>query len=175
MKRNLLFLVLSLTLVLTLPVGLFAQGYENSAGQSAAVKLDGVMSEGGIEPAWGTSVTSTVTYVAHAFHPISSDVTYDFNLSSGNIGLYRTNATGRPWLEAPVNLPNGSQIIAVEFRFCDTSDTKVFGSFLTINPKNGDVTQPELVYSTSEENIGCVNRTFTFGTPVVVDNGNNAY
>lgn len=174
MKRNLLFLALSLTLILALPVGLFAQGYENSAGPSAAVKLDGVMSEGSIEPTWGTSATSSVTYVAHAFAPISSSVTYEFSLLGGNLGVYRTN-TNHPWMEAPVNLPNGAQIIAVEFRFCDNSDTHPFFSFLTINPKNGFAEQPELVSSTPEENIGCVNRTFTFDTPPVVDNANNAY
>ena len=116
-----------------------------------------------------------MTYVAHAFEPIDSGVTYAYDTSGNNLSIYRTNASGSVWFESPINLPNGSLIEAVEFRFCDTSPTKAFYSFLTINDKSGTVSQPQLVTSTNAENIGCVNRTFNFAIPVQVDNGNQAY
>jgi hypothetical protein len=80
-------------------------------------------------------------------------------------------------LETPINLPNGALIEAVEFRFCDTTATKNFQSFLTINDVTGagSVTQPPMVSSTIAENIGCVNRTFVLGAPLEVDNLNKRY
>ena len=168
-------------LVSTLVVSAFAIGLArgvevslNSGGPDALVVLPGSQTDGP-RPNFGVGSQSSMTYASHAFIPVDSTVTYAFSSAGGNLSVYRNNAAGSVWMEAPINLPNGSLIEAVEFRFCDTSATSAFGSFLTINDKAGTVTQPTLVTSTNAENIGCVNRTFTFGTPVQVDNGNQAY
>lgn len=147
--------------------------YLNSGGAAAAVTMEGLQQDG--TPDWGTSINASSTYVAHAFNPIDSGVTYAFGVFGGNLAVFRNNATGNPWMEAEIHVPSGAQIRAVEFRFCDTSTTKGFASFLTINPKAGTVTQPVMVTSTAAEAPGCVNRTFTLAAPLTVDNGNNAY
>lgn len=151
-----------------------AELYPNSGGAAAAVVAEGVQQDGSPQE-WGTSTNIAKTYVAHAFNPIDSGVTYAFGVLGGNLGVFRNNATGNPWMEAPINLPSGALIQSVEFRFCDTSATKGFASFMTINVKSGSVTQPALVSSTAAETPGCVNRTFTFATPVLVNNDTTAY
>jgi hypothetical protein len=172
MRRN---LVPALLLALG-PVALTAQEAPNSGGWAALVENAGTQRDGEARaPSFGTGSRSVLSVVAHAFHPIDSGVTYSYSVDGNNIGIYRTNATGAPWLFAPIHLPTGSLIESVEFRFCDTSATRNFGSFLAINDKNGSVSQPTMVTSTAVEAPGCINRTFDFLTPVQVDNDVNAY
>lgn len=149
----------------------------NSGGPAAAVNLDGYQIDG--SPAdWGTTTNSSVTYVAHAFQPIDSGVTYSFAVlgtPANNICLFRNNAAGNPWVEAPVHLPTGSLLQSVEFRFCDSNAAAAFTSFLTINSKTVAVQQPVMVSSTGAEAPGCINRTFVLTPPLLIDNNDKAY
>jgi hypothetical protein len=160
----------------------FAQGSQNSGGPAALVVVPGIQHDLGDEanaretPAFGTASPSAYSLVAHAFQPVDSGVTFGyFTNELGNVGIYRTNPAGNPWLFAPLHLPNGSLLERFEFRFCDTSATRAFFSYLVINDKTGSFVQPELVTSTNAETPGCINRVFDPATPFVVDNDLNAY
>jgi len=147
---------------------------QNSGGARSRVEWPGAQTDGP-PTGYGTVSRSAVTYVAHTFAPIDSGVTYAFDPTNGNLAIYRTNPSGSVWFEAPIHLPSGSLLEAVEFRFCDSSPSRIFQSFLSINDKDGTLTQPPLVSSTMAESFGCINRTFTFETPVPIDNANQAY
>ena len=148
----------------------------NSGGPAAAVNVEGYQRDGSPTD-WGTTSNSSVTYVAQAFNPIDSGVTYAFSVQGAplNITLFRNNAAGNPWVEAPIHLPNGALIQSIEFRFCDSNAAAAFTSFLTINSKTGAIAQPTMVSSTVAEAPGCINRTFVLAPALVVDNNDKAY
>ncbi len=183
MKKNLYLshVVLALAVLLVLPALVFAEASPNSGGAAALGTLDGVMKDvgpGQPEPNWGTTASIVYAVPAHQFQPIDSGVTYNYSLIStpgGQLGLYRTNATGNPWMEAPIHLPSGASIKSVEFSLCDSSATYQFYSFLTIGSKTVAISQPQLVTTTAAETPGCILRSFTFTTPVTVDNNDKFY
>ena len=127
-----------------------------------------------------TAANNLVQAIVTAGLEISNDgsILYGFAVQgapANNICLFRNNAAGNPWVEAPITLPNGSLIQSVEFRFCDTNAAAAFTSFLTINSKTVAVAQPVMVSSTAAEVPGCINRTFTLAPALVVDNNDKAY
>lgn len=148
----------------------------NSGGPAAAVNVEGYQRDGSPSD-WGTSTNSSVTYVAQAFNPIDSGVTYGFGVQGvpANITLFRNNAAGNPWVEAPIHLPNGALIQSVEFRLCDSNAAAAFTSFLTVNSKTIAPIQPTMVSTTGAEAPGCINRTFVIAAPILVDNNDKAY
>ncbi|HEY4230324.1 MAG TPA: S-layer homology domain-containing protein [Thermoanaerobaculia bacterium] len=172
MKRLLVSLFVGSALSIGLATGI--ELAQNSGGAWSRVEWPGAQTDGA-PTGYGTASWSAETYVAQAFIPVDSGVTYAFDTTNGNLAIYRTNPSGSVWFEAPIHLPSGSLLEAVEFRFCDNSPSRVFQSFLSINDKNGTLTQPPLVGSTMAENFGCINRTFTFQEPVPIDDANQAY
>ena len=150
---------------------------QNSGGPAALVTVPGTLSAGGpgATPAWGTVSLSALSLVAQAFQPLASESTYTYGFVAGNLALLRTGTLGV--YEAPVALPSGALIQSVEFRFCDSSGSSYFASYLTVNDKTGDgsMTQTPLVQTTPEEVPGCVIRAFTPASPIEVDNGDRAY
>ena len=153
---------------------------QNSAGPDALVVLEGVQSDGAAPqsvPAYGVTALTSIALVSHAFHPVDSNFTFAYNVAGNNLTLYRTGGVATYWMEAPITLPNGSQIEAVEFRFCDTNASAAFASFLNIMDKSGAgaINQPAMVTSTNAETPGCINRTFTPASPIPIDNENKSY
>jgi hypothetical protein len=149
----------------------------NSGGPAAAVNVEGYQVDGSPDQ-WGTTSNSSVTYVAQAYNPVDSAITYAFAVlgaPANNICLFRNNAAGNPWVEAPIHLPNGALIQSIEYRFCDTNAAAAFTTFLTINSKTVAVQQPVMVSSTAAETPGCINRTFVIAAPILVDNNDKAY
>jgi hypothetical protein len=169
MKSRISLLVIALGSIAS---NVLAQG---SAGPAALVVLPGVQSDGprlAESPSFGVASTSVVSYAAHAFVPIDSVQEHRYTVAGGNLALYHYGSEG--YYLAPVNLPTGSLIQSVEFRFCDT-DPGSFESFLNINDKTGGILQPALVVSTDPEEPGCINRSFTPDAPIQIDNDRNAY
>jgi len=139
----------------------------NAVEMPAAIVTDG--------PAWGTTALSKVTIGSWEFVPISSQVTYSFSYSPTSI--YRTNASGDAWFEAPFHLQSGALITQFEVQFCDLSATLEFDSFFMVHTMStGNRAVTNLVSSAPPAATpGCVVQTATLAQPVTVDNNDNFY
>jgi len=164
------------------PLGLVAAAFLVSGLASAANRSPHSNPNGLSAPpahvggSFGTSSQSVLALTAWDFHPIASDVTYQY-VSGGSgtpFGIYRTNASGNVWFEAPVHLPTGALIKQVEVTFCDTAGGDFF-SFLAVSDKaTGLVTYTDLVLSLSAT-PGCGSQVATLATPEQIDNDANSY
>ncbi len=138
----------------------------NAVETPAAIVSDG--------PAWGTVALSKLTLAPWDFVPISSAVTYDYMFYPST--LYRTNAAGAVWFQAPFHLQSGALVTQFEVQYCDTSATLMFGSYLQVhNVSGGGVSSTSLVASTEAGTPGCVVQTATLVSPVTVANIDNFY
>lgn len=70
--------------------------------------------------AHGTTATSYVSIGPWQFDPIASSTTYD-DLGAGTARASRFGTGGVGAFVAPVNLPNGSLLVSVEFDLCDSN------------------------------------------------------
>ncbi len=127
-------------------------------------------------PDFGITGQSVLALTAFDFHPISSDVTYQY-VSGGlgiPFGIYRTNASGNVWFEAGVHLPTGVLVNSAEVTFCDTAAGDFF-SFITTSDKTTGSTQYTSLVSSVSATPGCVSQVALLGSPIVIDNNANSY
>jgi hypothetical protein len=117
--------------------------------------------------------TSAFSIPASAFDPLTTGTAYDSALLGGNLCRFRTG--GGAFFEAPLHLPTGTSIEAIEVRFCDSSPTDYFRVYLTTNTKSGTIAHAIVVDSTNAEAPGCVNSKISFASPLTVDNGTSTY
>jgi hypothetical protein len=129
-------------------------------------------------PKWGTSSDSVVSVTSAAFAPSLSPSSHAINLMGGSFCLVSGSVPQFvAEFVAPVDLPTGALIKAVEFRICDSMDTGWVYTALYLNRKNAPSTFINLVDSGTGlfETPGCVNRKTTLATPITVDNDSTSY
>ncbi len=125
-------------------------------------------------PAWGTMALSKFTISPWDFVPVSSEVTY--KMAYYPTVIYRTNASGDVWFQAPFHLQSGALITQFDVQYCDSSATLLFASYLQVHTLSSeDVDSRPLVSSTNAGTPGCVVQTATLAAPVTVDNNDNFY
>jgi hypothetical protein len=78
-------------------------------------------------------------------------------------------------LVAPLNLPAGALLSAIEVDGCDTSATDTLALQLRSRPANEGGATTLLASATTSGAPGCVFVASALGTPVTIDNANNVY
>lgn len=90
----------------------------------------------------------------------------------GNGGAYITNGTTNYGLTAPVNLPQNAKVIQITVHFYDASPTQDLSAILLNEYTSG---YSFLATINSSGNAGLNIQTYTFPTPVIVDNSSSSY
>ncbi len=124
---------------------------------------------------WGTARYTTATALASEFLPPDSGVGWSlYESATGGVSRYPTApVSGRWW--APVRVPDGAAIAALDMSACDLTGTGqiLFGLRRTRYDDGVDVA-PAGATGTPETG-GCANYIVVFDEPVTVDNSNNEY
>jgi hypothetical protein len=167
--------VVVLASLLAGPGPVFANPAGPSDSNAVVVDSGGPSDRTSTARTFGVAAKTFLTLSPWDFRPISSAVTYQFNNTAIGQTLSRTNATGDVWFKAPVHLPAGALVTEVEAVVCDTSASRLFASFFFVQPRGSSQTAVSGPSTTTAEAPGCVDRTVTFGTPVEINNGDNAY
>ena len=124
---------------------------------------------------WGTAGTSTLAIPWSAWKTISSATTLQWTISGDMVCMLRTAGGVEGFVDAPVYLPTGAQIEAVEARICDTSASQGVDTYLVLNNTGGSNVSISLTGTTPAETPGCVNRTMILGSPIPVENSTTTY
>ncbi len=181
MKKNryVVQVVLFLTVLLILCV-ISALTYSNAFAEAVVGAKGGDIvvvepSASAPEPAWGTASSATYTVHATEFVPPSSTVTWATS-NLGVISVYQTSTTTTDWW-APVHLPQGARITAVEFEICDTTATGqiLFGMARMVAPGSSGANITNVGSTGTAATPGCALFPLTLFTPRTVDNKNEAY
>ena len=126
-------------------------------------------------PAWGTVRPTAAMALAADFTPPSSSVGWSFHVSAnGAVSRYQTtDEPGRWW--APLRVPDGARVADMNLEACDFSPTGqlLFGLRKTRLDEGEDVLP---VGGTGvAEAMGCMYYSFSFDTPITIDNSNHDY
>jgi hypothetical protein len=120
---------------------------------------------------YGTSSLTWLTLNMFEFQPISSATTYTYEASNG-YGMYRTG--GAPYFEAPLHLPAGAIVSALELSACDTNATANLAAYSVAVSKLGVFSVPGGNASTTGS-AGCQVAVAPAFTPWTVNNDANTY
>jgi len=122
-------------------------------------------------PAYGTSGTGDLTISAYGFAPGQSGATYT------DFGGARWMTNGGSWA-APVNLPVGARVTAIEIQGCDDTAAGYLGALLyrtTIVAGTESLTLIGDVASDAIPTPGCGTFTTALPVPETIDNAHNSY
>ena len=144
------------------------------AAQASQKATDGnavlVAPDGAVDaPDWGTTATSFLTIPAFAFQAIDGT-------PQSNVGPYnRFSPTGAE-IEAPVMLPSGAVVTAIQIQGCDNNATGQLVWIMFRANNNGTFTVLSPLGTTGgAATPGCNTFTQVLTTPAVIDNNNTYY
>jgi len=144
---------------------------DSHPGKALTTRLD---RPGARPEAFGTSAASVTSIVAWGFNPIVSDITWEY-VSGGYVS--RTGGSGTSFY-APVQLPSGALLTAIELEGCDDSATGAIELHLWVCAGPGDSCGDLGSYvlgSGGPATPGCDYFARTSASPLTVSNSDHTY